>query len=31
MRNIALKDTRNIEIMAHIDAGTTTFSERILT
>ena len=29
-REISLQNTRNIGVMAHIDAGKTTFSERVL-
>ena len=29
-RDVSLSNTRNIGIMAHIDAGKTTFSERVL-
>ena len=29
-REIAIKNTRNICIMAHIEAGNTTFTERVL-
>ena len=29
-RDVSIANTRNIGIMAHIDAGKTTFSERVL-